>query len=41
MCDGRVGVKADSLTRDLGLWVECPPWEVFLSDSRSTSAAED
>ena len=21
-----VGFKADCLTRDLGLWVECPPW---------------
>ena len=22
-----VGVKVDCLTRDLGLWVEYPPWE--------------
>ena len=28
-----VGVKADYLTRDLGLWVGCPPWGVFLRDS--------
>ena len=27
-----VGSKADSLTRDLGLWVDCPPWGVFLRD---------
>ena len=27
-----VGSKADRLTRDLGLWVECPPWGVFLRD---------
>ena len=25
-----VGVKADYHTRDLGLWVGCPPWGVFL-----------
>ena len=24
-----VGVKADCLTRDLGLLVECPPWGSF------------
>ena len=24
-----VGVKADCLTRDLGLWVVCPPWGFF------------
>ena len=24
-----VSVKADYLTRDLGLGVECPPWESF------------
>ena len=24
-----VGVKADYLTRDLGLWVGCPPWGSF------------
>ena len=24
-----VGVKADCLTRDLGLWVECPSWGSF------------
>ena len=28
-----VGVKADCLSRDLGLWVECPPWKVFQRDS--------
>ena len=27
-----VGVKADCLTRDLSLQVECPPWGVFLKD---------
>ena len=27
-----VGVKADYLTRDLGLWEGCPPWGVFLRD---------
>ena len=21
-----VGFKADCITRDLGIWVECPPW---------------
>ena len=28
-----VGSKGDCLTRDLGLWVECPPWRGdFLRD---------
>ena len=27
-----VGVKADYRTRDLGLWVDCPPWGVFLRE---------
>ena len=27
-----VGFKADCLTRDLGVWVGCPPWEIFLWD---------
>ena len=27
-----VGIKADCLTRDLGVLVECPPWGVFLGD---------
>ena len=27
---GVAGFKADCLTKDIGLWVECPPWGVFL-----------
>ena len=27
--DGVVGVKADYHTRDIGLWLECPPWGSF------------
>ena len=27
-----VGFMADCLTRDLGQWVGCPPWGVFLRD---------
>ena len=26
---GGGGVKADYLSRDLGLWVGCPPWGPF------------
>ena len=29
---GAVGIKADYLTWDPGLWAECPPWGVFLRD---------
>ena len=32
---GGGGVKADCLTRDLGLLVECPPWRVILRDPSS------
>ena len=28
-----VGFKADCLTRDSSLWVECPLWGVFLRDT--------
>ena len=35
------GVKADCLTRYLGLCVECPPWGVFIRDPSPFGASQE